>query len=429
MLYSHNQQTHTEKASKVFWFDFAFFCACAAGAMMVAHFAYGREKTGLTHLGGEYFYIAKAITEGKGFSDPFGEPTGATAWMPPLLPFAMATFYRFVGFTGLLTGFLVAHVVSIAWSFATVVSMARRFGMGLAGYVIVILIGDAYSAELFCCTHDSGILLLFSTLTLSGVISKQYSQPEIWSVMKWGVWGGLVALASPALGVSWAVMTAWLWVKTPKAVLGAALVSIVVISPWCIRNYLIFDHWIPIKSNAGFDAWQANVDDEDGVIDQSNTDRHPINHGGDHLSQMQSMGEYAYNRKLGNEFKAWVVAHPVDYLAKIGRRLTSSVMFHENMREGADSFWVYYPKLLSLAFFCLTIAAIALRVRVPSFFAISLAFLVIYLLPYWLISYYERYGAPMVTVKAFIVLGATIGIRDWYRSWTVNFQTANQPES
>src|SRR5690348_4535505 len=38
------------------------------------------------HLGGEYFNIAQAIVDGRGFADPFGERTGPTAWMPPLFP-------------------------------------------------------------------------------------------------------------------------------------------------------------------------------------------------------------------------------------------------------------------------------------------------------------------------------------------------------
>src|SRR5947208_16916318 len=42
------------------------------------------------HLGGEYFNIAQAIVDGRGFSDPFGEATGPTAWMPPLFPALLA---------------------------------------------------------------------------------------------------------------------------------------------------------------------------------------------------------------------------------------------------------------------------------------------------------------------------------------------------
>ena len=38
------------------------------------------------HLGHEYFYIARSLVAGEGFSHPFSDRTGPTAWVPPLLP-------------------------------------------------------------------------------------------------------------------------------------------------------------------------------------------------------------------------------------------------------------------------------------------------------------------------------------------------------
>ena len=42
------------------------------------------------HLGAEYFNIARSIAKGRGFASPFGEQTGPTAWMPPILPGILA---------------------------------------------------------------------------------------------------------------------------------------------------------------------------------------------------------------------------------------------------------------------------------------------------------------------------------------------------
>src|SRR5262245_3472190 len=42
-------------------------------------------------LGGEYFNIAQALAAGRGFADPFGSPTGPTAWQPPILPAFLAS--------------------------------------------------------------------------------------------------------------------------------------------------------------------------------------------------------------------------------------------------------------------------------------------------------------------------------------------------
>src|SRR5262245_64453183 len=41
-------------------------------------------------LGGEYINIARSLVAGEGFSHPFGEATGPTAWQPPVLPALLA---------------------------------------------------------------------------------------------------------------------------------------------------------------------------------------------------------------------------------------------------------------------------------------------------------------------------------------------------
>ncbi|HEY4105589.1 MAG TPA: hypothetical protein VGM44_16940, partial [Polyangiaceae bacterium] len=48
----------------------------------------------ITHLGGEYYNIAAALAEGRGYSDPFGALDGPTAWMPPAFTFLLAALIR-----------------------------------------------------------------------------------------------------------------------------------------------------------------------------------------------------------------------------------------------------------------------------------------------------------------------------------------------
>src|SRR3569833_527555 len=51
------------------------------------HFSFGFE-TGS---------IAGAIARGEGFSSPFGEPTGPTAWIGPIYPYLLAAIFRVFG--------------------------------------------------------------------------------------------------------------------------------------------------------------------------------------------------------------------------------------------------------------------------------------------------------------------------------------------
>ena len=48
-------------------------------------------------FGWEMGRIGRAIVNGRGFADPFGVPTGPTAWEPPLYPYLIAVVFRLTG--------------------------------------------------------------------------------------------------------------------------------------------------------------------------------------------------------------------------------------------------------------------------------------------------------------------------------------------
>ena len=62
--------------------------------------------------------------------------------------------------------------------------------------------------------------------------------------------------------------------------LGGSCLSVLgLIHLWCNKNIpakvAVFGAFVPIKSNAGIEAWQANVFDVDGVVDRASTRPHP----------------------------------------------------------------------------------------------------------------------------------------------------------
>src|SRR5271169_1145077 len=48
-------------------------------------------------FGFEMGRIGRSLAQGEGFSNPFNEPTGPTAWEPPLYPFLIASVFRVFG--------------------------------------------------------------------------------------------------------------------------------------------------------------------------------------------------------------------------------------------------------------------------------------------------------------------------------------------
>src|SRR3984893_17904387 len=64
-------------------------------------------------FGWEMGRIAAAIASGRGFSSPFGPPTGPTAWEPPLYPYLTAAVFLVFGIYSKVSAFVLLTLNSI----------------------------------------------------------------------------------------------------------------------------------------------------------------------------------------------------------------------------------------------------------------------------------------------------------------------------
>src|SRR5262249_6410212 len=65
-------------------------------------------------FGWEMGRIGAAIASGHGFSNPFGPPTGPTAWEPPLYPYLIAGVFRVFGIYSKSSAFVLLAINSVA---------------------------------------------------------------------------------------------------------------------------------------------------------------------------------------------------------------------------------------------------------------------------------------------------------------------------
>ena len=79
-------------------------------------------------FGWEMGRIARALTTGRGFADPFGGNTGPTAWTPPLYPLLMAAYFKLFGvYSSLAAWFLlVTNSIFSAATSVAIVEIADR---------------------------------------------------------------------------------------------------------------------------------------------------------------------------------------------------------------------------------------------------------------------------------------------------------------
>ncbi len=64
-------------------------------------------------FGWEMGSIGRSVAAGEGFSSPFGEPTGPTAWEPPLYPYLIAGVFKVFGIYSLASAVVLLVINSV----------------------------------------------------------------------------------------------------------------------------------------------------------------------------------------------------------------------------------------------------------------------------------------------------------------------------
>jgi hypothetical protein len=364
---------------------------------------------GNAHLGAEYYNIASALVRGRGFSDPFVVESGPTAWMPPLLVWIQAFFIWC--FSGdrfwVMTVIVGIKTMLLAICAATVVRQGRRAADAWWAFAVALafLLTEFYSC--FAFTHDSWLILTGVTGTVWGLVAMdrltaRKSLSHLTAAF-WGVGGGIIALSSPVAGFTWAVgTTICLLKRSPTKLALAALVSMVIVTPWAVRNHHVLGKLIPIKSNVYFELDQSLAVDDDGLLDYQAMSKHPY-HAGVEQDRYVALGEIAYVETKKNRFLQQRRDDPQEFLTRVKRRLVGVTLFPLGFSEYSffspmlPFMWLLYP-LPCIAVFTLVARRVAGR-PMSSIQFWSIVVYVAYLLPYIICSYYPRYGFPLLIIK------------------------------
>jgi hypothetical protein len=378
-------------------------------------FVEGFDGNANRHLGAEYWNIARALLAGRGFADPFGAPSGPTAWMPPLYPYLLAGL-RSV--TESRTGVVVAVVVlqGLTWVLSgwVVFVAARRHAERLCPKWALLAYASWITAHFdwfFQITHDVWLgMLVVDGLLLGGwaLLAGGFGPAR---ALASGVFGGVALLASPALGAAFGAATLFVGWKR-RAAVGAALALVVAGatgSLWVARNHAVFGRWMFMKSNLAYDAYQASYVATGGVYDEPFLLRHPVwNTARASDSLYRSQGEAAFLDHYRAELAAAVRADPWALARGAGQRLLAATLVYRPYRPLTEG---EHPPLRTLLH-PLPLVGLGLlfwrrRARLPSALQLALLLWAVALAPYVLAAFYVRYLLPLTPVLVlFAFLGA-----------------------
>ena len=205
--------------------------------------------------------IARSIVLGHGFSSPLFADTGPTAWMTPVYPYIVAGVFKLFGIYTTASAFALLSLNALisALNCLPIVFIGRRcFGERIgrwAGWTWAFFPYAIYfPVERIWETWLATLLL--SVLFLMTLRLAETSNLREW--IGFGALWGVAALTSPAMLAVLPCMGGWICYRlyrrgqrwlVPGAV--SALVFFAVISPWFIRNDLVFGQFVPFRDNMG----------------------------------------------------------------------------------------------------------------------------------------------------------------------------------
>jgi len=263
--------------------------------------------------------LADSLLKGQGLSNPFGAPTGPTAFMAPAYPILIAGVFKLFGTYSKTSAVFIfcAHTALNLATIYLIMRVARRLftqaAATIAGLIWAVSLPLAWTPAIFWETSLSCCLLV-------GLIAIALSFRELYELrpIHWvtlGVYCGFTALVNPALLLVLIAVSLWLvyqaYVSQARARIAwmpllAVLAFAIVYSPWPARNARVFHAFIPLRTTVGFELWMGNRPGANGFLDES---VFPASNASE-LADYKARGEVAYTDHKSALAKQYILADP-----------------------------------------------------------------------------------------------------------------------
>ena len=370
-------------------------------------------------FGWEMGRIARALATGYGYADPFTGHTGPTAWCPPLYPLLLAGIFKLFGVYTPFSAWVILTVNSIAsaaTSLAVYEIAARCYDRRTAlwsawlwalypaamQYAVRWVWEMSVTTFLFAC-------VLVVALRLRGTGSLAPTTPVHRKTVLWAVFGllwGLIALTNTTLLLFLPVCGIWMLLGSrtlaqdaSRAALGAVL-CLLCIAPWMLRNWHVFHAVVPIRGNFGAELYSSLLEGNNGFVWGPTV---PLVEQAPAYRQYKEFGEYAFVQRQGRLANAYLKAHKKTFLELAAKRFYFfwvSVPHPTGTPVVQEAFRVFLYAFSSLA--GLMGLTLSLRNRVPAAGLFAWAFVLLPITYYFIIpgARFRHPLEPLITMFA-----------------------------
>jgi 4-amino-4-deoxy-L-arabinose transferase-like glycosyltransferase len=282
------------------------------GLIVIGHTYRFRPDDNHFSFGWEMGSIGRSLALGQGFSNPFGEPTGPTAWEPPLYPFLIAAVFRLFGVYTRGSAVVLLAINSIFSSLTCIpifLIAKRSFRESVAVWSAWLWALAPF--VMYWCTRwvwETSLAALL--LTLIFWLALVIEDRDGWTPwLAFGLLWGVAALTNTSLLAFLPAAGLWAWIRRSQngrrsftGVVLASAVFVASIAPWMVRDYRRFGRFILIRSNFGAELRIGNGPNADGTWQQY---LHPTQDVYE-MRRYREMGEMAYVAARKQEAMAFI---------------------------------------------------------------------------------------------------------------------------
>lgn len=297
----------------------------------MAYVAYDQTFTNVFG-GAEIERAAASLARDGSIGSVYSDRSGPSAHVVPLYPLLLGAVYWLFGWNTE-TGRIVQELLSSAATAAGIAmlpTVARATGLSIvAGWGAAVALA-VLPLNLWIESSGSweqpyaAVLLLLSVILFCRLSDEHWAHRR--TVMASGAIMGVAALLCPAIlpGLGFMALVAFLQNRRTPHIVGsvALLLSIaaMVVVPWVVRNYRVFDSFVPMRSNMGLELAIGNHDGANGRTFGTSFDdpespmyeMHPLTSRVERL-RLEQIGELRYMQEQREKALEWIAGHPAGF--------------------------------------------------------------------------------------------------------------------
>jgi len=277
----------------------------------------------------EYGVVARNLVAGKGFvGGGWLGPEGPTALNTPIYPLFLAIWLWLGGPLPFLGVEICQAMISALLIYLTG-KIASHFINPTAGLLSSLIVTFYPPLIYFCKQISPAIFTTFFTIFSFFVLLYFFKKPSRSRAVILGLIWGISCLVEPILlyalpGAALLIAISWYrgkLIKILQKLIITLLICLFVLSPWTVRNYIVFHRLVLLKTSFDLNFWLGNNPYATGFLYTASGEPMQGTLPKSMLEYLSSLNEAERYAVLRREAWQWVKSHPFQFLSLTLRRI------------------------------------------------------------------------------------------------------------